>query len=101
MSPEYDSIGKFDEHTKGLSLVDAGGLKGLIDKDGNIAISVKYSSIEKYGQTRKGWALVKSKEGKSGFIDADGKEVVPVIYDNIDSFGEKAPEAEIEASSAE
>ena len=100
MATAYDSIGKFDEHTKGLILVDANGLKGLIDKDGNIAISVKYSSIEKYGQTRKGWALVKNKEAKFGFIDADGKEVVPVIYDDIDSFREK-PEEATEAHSVE
>jgi len=70
-------------------LVEADGMKGFLDKEGNIIVPVKYVEIEKFDKVRKNWALVKDRREKLGFIDKTGKEVIPVVYDNIEAFIKK------------
>ena len=70
-------------------LVESDGMKGFLDKEGNIIVPVKYAEIEKFDKVRKNWALVKYRKEKLGFIDKSGKEVIPAIYDNIEPFIKK------------
>ena len=84
--PIYDKIGKFGEYSKEWILVESQGLKGFIDKEGNIVVPIKYTEVSKFDDVRKNWALVKSRKEKLGFIDKTGKEVIPVIYDTIEAF---------------
>jgi len=87
--PVYDKIGSFGEYAKEWALVESQGLKGFIDKDGNIVVPVKYVEVSKFDNVRKNWALVKDRKEKLGFIDKTGKEVIPVMYDNIEAFTKK------------
>ena len=70
-------------------LVEANGLKGFVDKDGNVIVPIKYTQVEKFDNIRKNWSLVKDSKDKLGFIDKTGKEVIPVVYDNIEAFVKK------------
>jgi len=70
-------------------LIESEGLKGFLDKEGNIIVPVKYVQIDKFDNVRKNWSLVKDRRDKLGFIDKTGKEVIPVVYDNIEAFMKK------------
>ena len=50
-------------------LVEANGLKGFVDADGNIIVPVKYTQVDKFDNVRKNWSLVKNGKDKLGFIE--------------------------------
>lgn len=56
---------------------------GLVDKDGNIIIPIKYLYMEAMDNTGTYFRVVDSKTYKSGVIDKDNHSVVPLQYDYI------------------
>ena len=59
----------------------------MIDDKGNEFVSVIYSEINKYGDYRDDWALVKIGD-RIGFINKIGEEIVPLKYYSIDKFND-------------
>ena len=74
--------------SEGFIRVELDGFMGLIDKEGNKVIPLKYDNIYRFVHER---AIVEA-NNKYGFIDKTGIEVIPIIYDEVWNFcGELAP----------
>ena len=73
-----------------FSMVERGGKRGFINKDGKVVVPIIYDYVEDFSE---GYAAV-GINGKYGFIDGSGKLVIPLEYDNIRGFeGKLAPVA--------
>lgn len=62
-------------------MFDGNGRFGLIDKQGNWAVSPEYYEI---AYDTKGFWLVQDRDWNYGMLDAEGKMLLPVEYENID-----------------
>lgn len=73
-----------------FSMVERGGKRGFINKDGKVVVPIIYDYVEDFSE---GYAAV-GINGKYGFINRSGKLVIPLEYDNIRGFeGKLAPVA--------
>ncbi len=80
---QFDHASPFHE---GLALVTVAGLRGFIDRSGQIAVEPQFG-----GETREfseGRAVVQLATGKCGFIDRLGQFAVPPIFDWGQPFSE-------------
>lgn len=70
----YDFAGPYKD---GLALVGRNGKYGYLDKNGNIAIPIKYTIAKSFCE---GFAEVSAKNDKWGFIDKNGNEIAASKY---------------------
>jgi hypothetical protein len=55
-------------------------LWGYLDRNGEVAIDIQYSSAEAFSG---GLAVVSNTEGNYGVIDTNGKTIIPFNYESI------------------
>lgn len=80
----YDLIWEFDENGLAQAYEENDGLVGLINREGQVIVDMKYRLIETF---KNGYAKVLSYNGY-GYINTAGEEVIPAIYESIGEVSE-------------
>lgn len=77
----YDSV-DMSYCEDGYVKVGLGGLYGYCDREGNVAVPIRYSLLGPYS----GGRIAFARDGKWGYLDGRGGEVIPPLYEEAGDF---------------
>lgn len=81
IEPKYDWVTGFESN---YSVVEINGLRGLIDKKGQIKIPIKYENVEPFYPYGSNCYVIRELNGKQGVFSSNNEEIIPAVAFNID-----------------